>query len=58
MRLACDVEVLDRALACLNVKKSSKPIRAQLSVGKHSGSIYLMLCTSKDKVGTKFKARN
>jgi len=55
MRLACDVELMDRSLAGLNVRKSSKPIRGQLSVGKQDGSAHLMLCTSKDKTGTKFK---
>ena len=61
MRLVCDIEVVNRLLPSMNVKKAGKASRAQLSIGKKPGSgplndgtLFLMMCTAKDKNGTKF----
>ncbi|WAR19640.1 LLR1-like protein [Mya arenaria] len=54
MRLTCDVEVLDRMLATANLRKASKPVRAQMAIGRSSPSnnVYMMICTTKDKSGS------
>ncbi|XP_052270074.1 leucine-rich repeat protein 1-like isoform X2 [Dreissena polymorpha] len=58
MRLCCDIEVVERATGSLSLKKG-KPIRAQLAVGKSppSDSVYMMVCTTKNKNGTKYQIK-
>ena len=64
MRLTCDVDVVNRALSSHNLKKAARPCHSQLSIGKKPGngpmkedSLYLMLCTTKDKNGSKYLVR-
>lgn len=60
MRLTCNVDVLNRLLPAASMKKTSKAQHAQLSIGKKPGSgskdapLFLMMCTAKDRNGTKF----
>ena len=60
MRLTCDVEVQDRGAPTVSVKRSTKPQRAQLAIGKSppSNAVYIMICTAKDKAGTKYMVEN
>ena len=64
MRLTCDIDVVNRVLPSHNLKKAARPCHAQLSIGKKPGngpvkeeSLYLMLCTAKDKNGSKYPVR-
>lgn len=60
MRITCSVDVINR-LPGASVKKSGKALHTQLSIGKKPGSgskdspLFLMMCTAKDRNGTKFK---
>ena len=60
MRLTCNVEVLNRLFPAASMKKTSKAQHTQLSIGKKPGSgskdapLFLMICTAKDRNGTKF----
>ncbi|KAL4237485.1 repeat protein 1 [Mactra antiquata] len=61
MRLQCDVDSVNRTLACHNMKKSGKSMRAQISIGRKPGNgplkentLYMMICTVKDKNGSKY----
>ncbi|OWF38646.1 leucine-rich repeat protein 1-like [Mizuhopecten yessoensis] len=58
MRLTCSVEVLNRMLPTMNMKNKSKAAHTQLSIGKKPGSVdgtlFLMMCTAKDRNGAKF----
>ena len=65
MKLIADVEVVNRLLPSVNVKSSSRPRRAQLSVGrKHSAAsasssdkceIELLISSQNDRIGTQYK---
>ncbi|XP_028677686.2 leucine-rich repeat protein 1 [Erpetoichthys calabaricus] len=63
MRLQCDVEVVNRMLPTFGMRNRGKGSRAVLSIGKHVdkttkiNNIYLMICTLKDKVGSKYKLK-
>lgn len=63
MKLQCDVEVVNRMLPTFGLKNKGKSSRAVLSIGKHadrsgrSGGLYLLICTAKDRSGSKYKAR-
>ncbi|KAL5009047.1 hypothetical protein ScPMuIL_014628 [Solemya velum] len=60
MRLCCDVDLVNRLLPEMNMKKKRNTARAQLSIGKKPGShlkdgtLFLMLCTAKDRNGAKY----
>lgn len=62
MRLQCDVEVVNRALPSLGLRGHSRSRRAVLSIGKHadrsapSSGLYLLICTARDRSGSKYKA--
>ncbi|XP_071961836.1 leucine-rich repeat protein 1-like isoform X2 [Antedon mediterranea] len=62
MRLTCNAEVVNRQLSAQGMRKKSQPIRTFLSIGRSkstdskTGAIFLMVCTAKDRVGTKYKA--
>lgn len=65
MRLSCDVNCVNRALAPHNMKKAGKPCHSQLSIGRKPGNgplkesaVYLMLCTAKDRNGTKYQIKD
>lgn len=64
MRLTCNVDLVNRNLPSANIKKSSKAQHTQLSIGKKPGGgskeapLFLMMCTAKDRNGTKFKVSN
>ena len=60
MKLQCDVEVVSRMLPTFGMKRNGKGVRAVLSIGKHvdkntQRNIYLMICTAKDRAGSKYK---
>ncbi|KAJ8394242.1 hypothetical protein AAFF_G00048250 [Aldrovandia affinis] len=63
MKLQCDVEVVNRMLPTYGMKGRGKGARAVLSIGRHLDKtsqrtcIYLMICTAKDKVGSKYKLK-
>ncbi|KAK3092859.1 hypothetical protein FSP39_007993 [Pinctada imbricata] len=61
MRISCSVDLINRISPSLSVKKQSKGGHAQLSIGKKpshdgikEGTMFLMMCTAKDKNGTKY----
>ncbi|XP_072284332.1 leucine-rich repeat protein 1 [Pyxicephalus adspersus] len=62
MRLQCEVEVINRMLPTFGMRNRGKGTRAMLSVGRQDekgsgqrGAIYLMICTLKDKAGSRYK---
>lgn len=61
MKLQCDVEVVNRMLPSFGMKSRGKGVRAVVSIGKHSdksshrSNIYMMICTAKDRSGSKYK---
>lgn len=61
MKLQCDVEVVNRMLPTYGMKSRGKGTRAVLSIGKHldkasqRGNVYLLICTAKDRAGSKYK---
>ncbi|XP_072030341.1 leucine-rich repeat protein 1-like [Amphiura filiformis] len=64
MRLSCDVEMLSRGLASYGMRAKTKPIRSSISIGRRPGAssskeglIFLLVCTAKDRNGTKFKLK-
>ncbi|XP_030641521.1 leucine-rich repeat protein 1 [Chanos chanos] len=63
MKLQCDVEVINRMLPTFGLKSRGKGDRALLSIGKHvdkttqRSNIYLLICTAKDRAGSKFKLK-
>ncbi|XP_036359576.1 leucine-rich repeat protein 1-like isoform X1 [Octopus sinensis] len=64
MRLQCDMEISNRALPSHNLKSSGRCSRGYLSIGQNPGStnkqrtVYIMLCTAKDKTGTKYVVKD
>ncbi|KAM9354416.1 leucine-rich repeat protein 1 [Pholidichthys leucotaenia] len=64
MKLQCDVEVVNRLLPIYGMKSRGKGARAVVSIGKHldktthSTCIYLMICTAKDRAGSKYKLKD
>ncbi|XP_046870039.1 leucine-rich repeat protein 1 [Hypomesus transpacificus] len=63
MKLQCDVEVVSRMLPTFGMKRKGKGVRAVLSIGKHvdkntQRNIYLMICTAKDRAGSKYKLKD
>ncbi|XP_068108066.1 leucine-rich repeat protein 1 isoform X2 [Hyperolius riggenbachi] len=63
MKLQCEVEIINRMLPTFGMRNRGKGTRAVLSVGRqeqkggHRGPIYLMICTLKDKSGSRYKAK-
>ncbi|XP_076156662.1 leucine-rich repeat protein 1 [Alosa pseudoharengus] len=63
MKLQCDVEVINRMLPTYGMKGRGKGARAVLSIGRHvdkttqRSSIYLLICTAKDRAGSKYKLK-
>lgn len=61
MKLQCDVEVVNRLLPTFGLKSRGRGARAVLSIGKHfdktgqRSKVYLMICTAKDRAGSKYK---
>ena len=62
MRLSCDVELVNRLLPSHGVKGKGRPVRCSLVIGRRGGdrsgqegAVFLMVCSAKDKVGTKYK---
>ena len=58
MRIKANVDIVNRVSADLSVKTSGKAAHTQLSIGKKPGSkdesLYLMMCTAKDRNGSKY----
>ncbi|XP_034051460.1 leucine-rich repeat protein 1 [Thalassophryne amazonica] len=63
MKLQCDVEIVNRMLPTCGMRNRGKGTRAMLSIGKHldktseRNNIYLMICTAKDRTGSKYKLK-
>lgn len=61
MKLQCDVEVINRMLPTFGMKNRGKGARAVLSIGRHvdkttqKSNVYLLICTAKDRAGSKYK---
>ncbi|XP_073494668.1 leucine-rich repeat protein 1 [Phyllobates terribilis] len=62
MKLQCEVEVVSRLLPTFGMRNRGRGTRAVLSVGRQAengcgqrGPIYLMVCTIKDKAGSRYK---
>ncbi|XP_040267620.1 leucine-rich repeat protein 1 [Bufo bufo] len=62
MKLQCEVEVINRMLPTFGMRNRGRGTRAVLSVGRQEekgsgqrGPIYLMICTIKDKAGSRYK---
>ncbi|KAM4540854.1 leucine-rich repeat protein 1 [Fundulus diaphanus] len=64
MKLQCEVEVVNRMLPSFGMKSRGKGARAVVSIGKHSdksgqrSGVYMMICTAKDRTGSKYKLRD
>ncbi|XP_022103702.1 leucine-rich repeat protein 1-like isoform X2 [Acanthaster planci] len=65
MRLSCDVDVKNRLLPSHGMKAKGRPMRCSLAIGRRGGSsskpegaVFLMLCSAKDKTGTKYKLKD
>lgn len=64
MKLLCDVEVVNRMLPSFGLKSRGKGARALLSIGRHLDKttqrchIYLLICTSRDRAGAKYKLKD
>ncbi|XP_078001105.1 leucine-rich repeat protein 1-like [Glandiceps talaboti] len=64
MRLTCDIDIVSRLLPSHGMSSKSKSVRASLSIGKRpgtdskEGAIFLLVCTAKDKVGTKYRLKD
>ncbi|KAI5610917.1 leucine-rich repeat protein 1 [Silurus asotus] len=62
MKLQCDVEVVNRMLPTFGLRNRGRGSRAVLSIGRHVDqktqipSVYLLICTAKDRTGSKYKA--
>ena len=60
MRLPCDVEIQNRMLPTQGLVKRGRTTRASLVIGRRpmasnqEGSIFLSVCTAKDRDGTKY----
>ncbi|PIK48668.1 hypothetical protein BSL78_14480 [Apostichopus japonicus] len=62
MRLSCDVEVVSRLLSSEGFRGKNRSARTSLAIGKKpcsgiSGGLFLMLCTAKDRKGSKYKLK-
>ncbi|XP_075469984.1 leucine-rich repeat protein 1 [Ascaphus truei] len=62
MKLPCEVEVISRMLPTFGMRSRGKGSRAVLSIGRQQdkqagkgAAIYLMICTLKDKAGSRYK---
>lgn len=55
------MDIINRLLPSMNVKKGGRSCHTQLSIGKKpqsdskEGTLFLMVCTAQDKNGTKFQ---
>lgn len=64
MKLQCDVEVVNHMLPTFGMKSRGKGTRAVLSIGKHldktaqRSNVYLLICTAKDRAGSKYKLKD
>ncbi|XP_014676737.1 PREDICTED: leucine-rich repeat protein 1-like [Priapulus caudatus] len=63
MRLTCSLEIGNRILPSLNVAGKRTSARTQISIGRNPGSdskdgtLFLMICTAQNRVGTKYKLK-
>ncbi|XP_048736879.1 leucine-rich repeat protein 1-like isoform X2 [Ostrea edulis] len=64
MRIKCEMDIINRLLPSMNVKKGGRSCHTQLSIGKKpqsdskEGTLFLMVCTAQDKNGTKFQIKD
>ncbi|CAG5127393.1 unnamed protein product [Candidula unifasciata] len=60
MRLTCEVHITNRLLPTLNIRKPVRSTFTQVSIGQKpggqnkAGQVFLMLCTAKNRNGTKY----
>lgn len=63
MRLTCDINVSSRPGKSAPPRSLGKPTRATISVGRKNskdgekGTVFLLVCTAKEKSGTKYKVQ-
>uniref|UniRef100_A0A8B9C884 PIF1/LRR1 pleckstrin homology domain-containing protein n=1 Tax=Anser brachyrhynchus TaxID=132585 RepID=A0A8B9C884_9AVES len=62
MRLQCEVEVVSRLLPSCGLRGRGRGTRALLSLGRppggaRGGSVYLMVCTARDRGGARYKVQ-
>ena len=65
MRLNCEISILNRLAPSANVRNSTKPARASLAIGRKDSTkssdgtaaktVFLLVCTAKERTGTKYK---
>lgn len=62
MRLTCDICIAIRSSNSGAPRMQGKPVRASISVGRKNGrsedgrnTVFLLVCTAKEKSGTKYK---
>ena len=59
MRLTCEVQLSSRLMPTLGMKKSGKPARCQIALGRKPASVdktvYLMVSTNQNPSGNMFK---
>ncbi|KAM4664438.1 leucine-rich repeat protein 1 [Discoglossus pictus] len=60
MKLQCDVELINRMLPTMGVKNRGKGVKSMLTIGRQEkrGAIYIMVCTQKDKAGSRYKLQD
>ncbi|XP_062603339.1 leucine-rich repeat protein 1-like [Saccostrea cucullata] len=64
MRIKCEMDIINRLLPSLNVKKGGKGCHTQLSIGRKpqtdskEGILFLMACTAKDRNGAKYQIKD
>ncbi|KAJ8044442.1 Leucine-rich repeat protein 1 [Holothuria leucospilota] len=62
MRISCDVDVVSRLLPPQGLRGKGRSTRTSLAIGKKpcagsSGGLFLLLCTAKDRNGSKYKLK-
>ncbi|XP_067310898.1 leucine-rich repeat protein 1 [Pseudorasbora parva] len=57
MKLQCDVEVVNQMLPTCGLRNKGRSSRAVLSVGRHGDSLCLLICTAKDRSGSRYKLK-
>ncbi|XP_038075684.1 leucine-rich repeat protein 1-like [Patiria miniata] len=64
MRLSCDVDLKNRLLPSHGMAGKSRPMRCSLAIGRRGssdsnpeGAVFLMVCSAKNKTGTKYKLK-
>ena len=65
MRLNCEILIVNRLAPSANIRNTTKPARASLAIGRKESTkssdgtaaktVFLLVCTAKERTGTKYK---